>query len=371
MPSVNLWAGTLSILLIAGCGGAREVPGPPAAEQHFVVAGYHPWWTQDAWRSYDPTPYDEIYFFSIEVDSTGGITKRNGWPDRWFSMQRELTGRGVRITPVITLAASRDFVPLFRSQDGSQQLEAMLLGLLRDSPAIGGLQLDFEVYQRVPDAVRSNFTAFVERLRERMDEIRPDLVLSLYILAYDQSDVYDERALSGVADYLVVQGYDLHARSEDTTGPIAALTGWGNRNWGAIVERLTAEGVPRDKIVMSVPYFGYEWPAVSPEPGARTRGQGKTIRYAALDSLTAGSRSAFRLSKEHGLLRDDVSGSPFYVFRDSSGWVQGWFEDHESLAAKYDWIVQQGLGGVAVFPLAYGTRDLEALLRQSFRTAAM
>src|SRR5690606_21415759 len=116
------------------------------------------------------------------------------------SMQRELTGRGVRITPVITLAASRDFVPLFRSQDGSQQLEAVLLGLLRDSPAIGGLQLDFEVYQRVPDAVRSNFTAFVERLRERMDEIRPDLVLSLYILAYDQSDVYDERALSGVAD---------------------------------------------------------------------------------------------------------------------------------------------------------------------------
>ena len=31
----------------------------------------------------------------------------------------------------------------------------------------------------------------------------------------------------------------------------------------------------------------------------------------------------------------------------------GWFEDWWSLQVKADWIVKQGLGGIAFFPLGY------------------
>lgn len=80
----------------------------------------------------------------------------------------------------------------------------------------------------------------------------------MFLVADDESDVFDEASLAEVADYLVVQGYDLHARAEARAGPVAALEGWGRRNWRTIVARLVEIGVPRRKIVMSVPYFGYE-----------------------------------------------------------------------------------------------------------------
>jgi spore germination protein YaaH len=49
--------------------------------------------------------------------------------------------------------------------------------------------------------------------------------------------------------------------------------------------------------------------------------------------------------------------------------VQGWFEDEESLAAKIEFVRARGLGGVAFFPLAYGTPELFEALREALGPA--
>jgi spore germination protein YaaH len=67
-------------------------------------------------------------------------------------------------------------------------------------------------------------------------------------------------------------------------------------------------------------------------------------------------------AERHGTRRDPASGSPYYVHRDAEGWVQGWFEDGESLAAKRAFIARRGLGGVAYFPLAYATPAVQTQL---------
>ena len=367
----------LAAVLLAGCAAPRpaveEPQVPTAGADQYLVAGYHPYWMQDAWRSYDAGVFDEIYFFSIGIDSTGQIAERNGWPDRWFIMQQELVQRGMRVTPVVALFSQSAFERLFATGSSSDVLLETLLGLLRDSPSVGGLQLDFEIYQPVPPSVRRQFTEFIERLREEMHAIRADSKLSLYILAYDESDVVDEAALARHVDYFVVQGYDLHGRTEDRTGPVAGLQGWGNRNWQSIVQRLSDLGVSRGQIVMSVPYFGYEWPAVTDRPGARTTGAGVTLSYAPVDpALVPGTRrSALQESEQYGLRRDSLSGSPYYAYEDSVGWRQGWFEDAESLRAKYEYVQDAGLRGVAIFPPAYGSNELEAVLREFFAAESM
>ena len=51
------------------------------------------------------------------------------------------------------------------------------------------------------------------------------------------------------------------------------------------------------------------------------------------------------------------------------GWTysfQGRFEDAESLRATYDFVREHGLGGVALFPLAYGNAPLWDDLRSAF-----
>ena len=69
----------------------------------------------------------------------------------------------------------------------------------------------------------------------------------------------------------------------------------------------------------------------------------------------------------HGARRDPESDTPYYAFQDATGWRQGWFEDAESLRAKYAFVREHGLGGVAVFPLAYGDGALWDDLREAFR----
>jgi spore germination protein YaaH len=119
---------------------------------------------------------------------------------------------------------------------------------------------------------------------------------------------------------------------------------------------------------MSVPYFGYEWPAETDQPGARTTGGGVTLSYAPVDpALVPGTRrSALQESEKYGLRRDSSSGSPYYAYEDSVGWRQGWFEDAESLRDKYEYVREAGLRGVAIFPPAYGSDELEAVLREFF-----
>jgi spore germination protein YaaH len=199
-----------------------------------------------------------------------------------------------------------------------------------------------------------------------MDAYDPALSLSVFTLAFDEDDVYNERALGHVADYLVVQGYDFYSSDSPRAGPVGAVSGWGTLNWEAVVNRFESFGVPARKIVMGVPLYGYEWPVASDEMGAETRGAGRTIPYAAPSDVLPDSPRARVRAEEHGVRRDPESGSPYYSFRDGDGWYQGWFDDAESLRAKYDFVRARGLGGIAIFPLAYGDAGLWEELRRAF-----
>ncbi|MDX1547844.1 MAG: glycosyl hydrolase family 18 protein [Rhodothermales bacterium] len=366
----SLTAFATAAFVLAACGTTREAgpPAPGAGPPGGIVAGYHAWWTGEAWQEYGYAPLDQLLFFSVDLAADGTIRDRHGWPDAWFRMAEHARRQGVCVVPVVTLLEADTFVRLFEDEAHVRQLRETLLGLLRDSPAACGIQLDAEVFRAVPSPVRAAFTAFVVDLRGAMDALRPGLSLSLFLPAFDDADVFDEAALARVADYVVVQGYDLHARNDEQAGPVAALDGWGRRNWRVIVARYLGLGVPRTKLVMAVPYFGYEWPTETDAPGARTRGPGQTILSVPVDTthLRVRRKVGAAMAARHGLRRDPQSGTPYYAFRDSTGWHQGWFEDAESLRAKYAYVRQEGLAGVAVFTLGYGDPALAAVLRAAF-----
>jgi spore germination protein YaaH len=223
------------------------------------------------------------------------------------------------------------------------------------------------VFEPVGLDVRDGYTAFVARLERRMEALDPSLTLSVFALAFDDDDVFNERALGEVADFLVVQGYDFHSRGEARAGPLAALRGWERLNWGVVVDRFLGFGLPARKLVMAVPLYGYQWPATSDAPGADTRGVAVEIPLTAAAGVVPELPRAFDQAARHGVRRDPISGSPYYAFQDSTGWQQGWFEDAESLRAKYAFVRERGLGGVALFPLAYGDATLWEELREAFR----
>jgi spore germination protein YaaH len=361
-------------LLLAACAalgacatGSASLPetGPTLPDGSFV-AGYHPYWAGDAWRNYPLDTVDELFFFETEADGEGELFDTHGWPGDWAGMTAAAREAGARVTPTISMHDPVAFQTLFADAFRIERLVGSALGLLATTPGLAGVHLDFEVFEPVSADARDGFTAFVAQLSKRMDEEYPQLTLSVFTLAFDDDDVYNERALGQLADYLIVQGYDYHSAGSSNAGPLGATEGWGRLNWNTVVDRFEGFGVPAGKLVMSLPLYGYEWPVVSDEIGSPTRGPGVTVPYAAPSDVLAGAPRAEERRREYVIRRDPVSRTPWYSFEDDDGWVQGWFDDAESIRAKYDFVRARGLGGVAIFPMAYGTEEIWADLQAAF-----
>ena len=334
---------------------------PPKNDAAFTVVGYHPWWLASAWASYDLSLLDRIYFFEIEVGANGRLTDRNGWPFLWSEMNETAVRSNVGVSPTVTILDSQTYISLFSDSTAVSTLFTELTALA-SSGMVSGLHLDIEAFEQTPPELRGIFSTFVEDLSRELHARRPDFSLSLFLLALDASDNYDEARLAAAVDYVVVQGYDLHWLGDDEAGPVASLTGWGDRNWHDIVEKMISSGIPRSKILMAVPYYGYEWPTTGPEPGSSTTGPGSLLPYA---PVLDGFSSARDQAVKNGLLRDTQSDSPYYTFQDSTGWHQGWFEDARSLASKYAFVLDEGLAGIAIFPFGYGDPTLNEILRSA------
>ncbi|HUF77142.1 MAG TPA: glycosyl hydrolase family 18 protein [Longimicrobiales bacterium] len=347
-----------------GSPAGDSLPAPsPTVGDAFFVAGYHAYWTGESWRDYPWDALHQLYFFEIEIGSDGAVADGHGWPHAWSALLARAREAGVSVVPTISMHDAAAFQQLFTQPERVQRLVDDLIALLTRMPDLGGLHLDFEVFQPVELAARDGYTAFVARLASSMDALDPSLSVSVFAMAFDDDEVYNERALAELADFLVVQGYDFHHATGTRAGPLAALHGWGRLNWASVVDRFVALGVPPRKLVMSVPMYGYEWPVAGPEAGAPTRGPGVILPLAPAPDIVPELPRARARVAEHGVQRDAESGAPFYTFRSDSGWHQGWLEDAESLRAKYRFVRERGLGGVAVFPLAYGDEAMWRALR--------
>ena len=365
-PSRSSLLGWLAIFATTACAGGPRPAVTPTAGERFFVSGYHPYWADEAWTTYPWEALDEIYFFELEAGADGTVADPHGWPGEWLLLLERARAEGVRVVPTISQHDPAAFVQLFRDPARIARLVDELAALLAATPGLGGLHLDFEVFEPVSPEARTGFTLFAAALDARLEALDPTYLLSTFAMAFDDDDVYDEPALAAVTDFLVVQGYDFHSRGDTRAGPVAAVAGWGRLNWQAVLDRFLAFGIPARQIVMSVPLYGYRWPVTSDAAGAESRGVAVEIPLTAPQGVVPELPRAFAEARLHGVRRDAESGSPYYAFQDSTGWHQGWFEDAESLRAKYAFVREHGLGGVALFPLAYGDQTLWPDLVEAF-----
>ncbi len=357
----------LTGLLLASCSEPKPVVSPVDTEPHLDsglrLFGYHPYWMQSTYDTYDETQFEGIFFFTIEVDENGQMKDLHGWPERWKGLIDWGDRTGTQIIPTLLITQADTLIRVFESPLRRRLLVEAVEKRLIDAGA-DGIHLDIEVFQPVPENVRNGYTLFVQDLRRMLDRKHPGMHLSVFALAFDQGDIMDEAAVSRVVDYMVIQGYDYFWKSGPVAGPPAPLKGNGVNNWAGVLARHLSLGVPRSKILFAAPLFGYEWPTFDETPGSATRGVGRTITFAPIDTtmlpnLNVSARDRIR---QHGLKRDSTTGSPYYAYRDADGWRQGWFDDMVSFDAKVAFVRENGLGGLAFFPLGYDNGELTSRL---------
>ena len=322
--------------------------GSPTHEVH----GYHPYWMGTSYLDFDWTLLTSVAFFGLELDGSGTITNAHAWP--WTGLVTTAHDNGVRVLVTAILHSNAQLGTLLGSVANRQAAIGNIVSAVVAGDA-DGASVDFE---GVPGNRKQALVDFMGELRTALLGAVPGAYLSMATPAVDWSNAFDYDSLAARCDHLMVMGYDYHWSGSTTTGPVAPLAGWGTYNVGWTIADYVHWGAPRNKILLGVPYYGYRWPSASASAGASTTGTGTALQYATVVAE----------AEAHGRLWDAAGSTPWYR-EQTPQWRQGWYDDEQSLGAKYGRVLSEELAGVGIWALGYdGTRpELWGALADAFR----
>ncbi|MDE3087568.1 MAG: hypothetical protein KGJ77_12505, partial [Acidobacteriota bacterium] len=111
--------------------------------------------------------------------------------------------------------------------------------------------------------------------------------------------------------------------------------------------------VPRSKIILGVPYYGYDWPTSGPQAGAGATGGPSPVTYAQVAGAHLPS------------YWDRSSQTAWTAYQSGSQWHQIYYDDPTSMALKARLANQDGIAGLGIWALGMDGNDpamLAALL---------
>ena len=208
-----------------------------------------------------------------------------------------------------------------------------LLETVREKGYVG-VDVDFE-YIRPEDRV--GYADFVNRLRETMNEngYRVSVALALKTSSYQKGLLYeamDYHLLGQSANTVFLMTYEWGY----TYGPPLAVAPLPNVR--QVLEYALTE-IPKEKIVLGVPNYGYSWPL----PYERGVTKARLI----------GNVEANVIAAERGaeIQYDERYQSPFFYYEIGGRRYEVWFEDVRSIYAKLQLAAEKDIRGVGYWNL--------------------
>jgi spore germination protein YaaH len=328
---------------------------PPSWE----VFGYLPYWTYPSFPALNYDLLTTIAYFGADVDEFGNITNLHDWPAA--ALINQAHSEGVRVVLTTILFNSSQLAALLSDPSRRTNLVNNLLAAVQNANG-DGVSIDFE---GVPSGQRQNLTDFMTELTNTFHTNLPGSYVTIFTPAVDWNSVFDYLTLAQVTDGLIMQGYDYHWSTAPTAGPTAPLTSgnvWGTYNvtW-TVQDYLTKTLNNNQKLILSVPFFGFDWPTANDTLPSPTLGSGNALFYS----------EAYPNAMQYGRLWDPNSQTPWYRYN-SGQWHQGWYDDSLSLGLKFNFVNQEDLKGIAIWALSYdGQRqELQQALQDAFGSSA-
>ncbi len=323
-----------------------------------IVFGWHPYWSNGLEDNYQWSYLSDLAYFAYEVDpSTGDALSTHNWENT--AVVDSALSKGVRVHLTATLFGNHD--QFFGNQSAVQNLINNLVSEVAARNA-NGINIDFE---GMGSDNKDDFTQFIADLRAAMDNVDTNWILSICLYAVDWNHVFDIPALVPNVDYFIIMGYDYYYAGSSEAGPTGQLYTMHSfdRNQSRTVTYYKHAGVPENKLVLGVPYYGFDWPTQSSSVPSSTTGTGtsKTIKVVKAN-----------YSNPH---IEPNSLSEYYVYYDNNNntWRQCWVDDETTMKYKYKMVLQQGLAGIAIWALGYddGYTQMWDLIRDYFSQCAI
>ncbi len=328
---------------------ATGAPAPATPAQLFptplprhTVYGFVPYWELGSLHAADFTETSVLAYYGPEVGASGGIVHSgNGWADLGapsfasFVTRAHQAGDRVLLTASTTDPAVVD--NLARSPAPTGTLLGGQLASLVVAHHLNGIDLDIEGRATRSRAGFVRFVGYLARAFRRTDPTGQIALDAYPESAASGQDFFDVAKIAKIVDTILVMAYDMvDPGAASANSPLASPT-LGLSDVGALLDYVKI--VPAAKLVMALPFYGYDFTTTSRAPGAVALTSPTAVTYA---SIAAAGRPAHW---------DGSSLTPYTTFRAGGHWHETWYDDAVSLALKASLASELHIGGVGAWAL--------------------
>lgn len=333
-------------------------PSNEVSKRQKIVYGFLPYWNIKTANMNKALTH--VGYFSLTLNKDGSIQTKDGksveqgyrvyQSDSFENVLTNTQAQGQKMELVITMMDTED-ISSFLSSKTAKENAVETISLLVKSQPISGINLDIEYAGTVTDALRDSYTEFVKDVRNSIKASDKHTQLSIDVFADsgEKYRIWDIKELGQYVDYIVVMAYDFHRSSSPVSGPVAPLFGSEKKRWDTDVMRCLKfffEVVPQEKILLGIPFYGYEWRTVSQIPGSQTYPKsGGIATYKRISQLV----SSQKLREQW----DFDALSPFITYIENGKIQTIYYENAQSLSYKIELVNQAKLGGIAIWALGY------------------
>lgn len=358
-------------LLFAGLLGAPSAP-------KRVVYGWFPHtsdlkanqdWTTEA---LDWGALTHLSLRAVVLKGDGSVVP--GWgvtPERIRKVVETARRHGVKVT-VLAWGTNAEGSSSYLARHQEKIVDGLLAFVKAHD--LDGVNIDDETWQKTStvdqEPHRERVTAFFRLLRDKFKAARADYHLtwaSPGVISADDKfgDSWpDYKAAAELLDGLTIMSYVMCTPTIGWTGAAQPLGGGGRigahaRDYRTLLQDyLAATGGRKDKLLFGLANDrgGSEWDCRTDQPLSRIIGKPRTLTAA----------QARENAGKHGRKFDPQQQAPWYCYAKGDAFVQGWYEDDESLAAKLAYYREQDLPGICIWVLdgVKEPRETFALVRK-------
>lgn len=269
-------------------------------------------------------------YFDINADGSLKITTQY---DSTFV--KEMHNRGIKVVPFLSNHWDRTIgrAALSNREKLTTQIADFII-----KNNLDGIQVDIE---NTTEIDRDAYTDLVKQLREKLPS---DKEVSVAVAANPNGwtkgwhGTYDYKELAKYSNYLMVMAYD-ESYEGSPEGPVASY-GWVERS----IQYALKQGISPDKIVLGIPFYGRYW-----KEGEATGGTGiSNVRVDELLSKYGGTVVFDEATKSPKATVTIKQGDPVTTIAGKTlapGTYKIWYENSDSIAARFDLIHKYNLKG--------------------------
>jgi spore germination protein YaaH len=349
-----------------------------------IIYGYLPWWSIENIKYLQIDKLTHIAYFGLYLEADGSFSETTIGEDgstinepgfRNWKNSKELKNLISKCNQEDVRVALTVISHIDKTNDAflncRECWDTLLVNLKKelDDKGIKDVNLNFEHAEGTDDGISEKFAELTKFLNEELDKIYGDsfLVVSAFGDSTTQSRVSsDLDNLGRYTDGIFIMAYDYHRPESETIGPVSPMEGNGSNVTTTVTDFLTK--VPPSKIILGVPYYGYNWLVEDTDryavrvPGSDENGFSQSQSYESVMETI--------IEVEPELKWDDLGKAPYftYISPETGQLRTAFFENAESLKYKYDLVNNNNLGGVGIWALGYdgGYSELWDLLYTEF-----